>query len=182
MSKSRPPFIEQARRGGRRLLRRRTPDDAVVEINNLFARAHTVRAITDMQITEVVHRYGIASAVQLPRDREHLYRDYLLYCLSDHHLTDEEVADLGHLKNLLRLDDQTVDLVHRRVAREVYSRSVDQVLADATVDADERQFLLRLRVHLSIPDAVAENIEEMKRRQQEARDARGRLRGAPSNR
>jgi hypothetical protein len=167
---AKPPFVERAiASGGRRLLHRRTPPDVVTEINNLFARAGAVRAVSDTEVTAVFRRHGIEAA-PLPADRGQLYRDYLLYCLADHHLSAEELADLEHLRTVLRLEDDAVDLVHRRVAREVYSRSVDQVLADATVDAQEREFLLRLRVHLSIPQGVAENILEMKQRQRAARE------------
>jgi hypothetical protein len=44
------------------------------------------------------------------------------------------------------------------------------VLADGTIDENERDFLRRLQDHLAIPESVAENIVDIKQRQQRVRN------------
>lgn len=157
-----------------RVFARKRPEDAFLEVNNLFARAVRVRNVSADEIEQILARHGIAPAsAPLPGAPERLYRDYLLHCLSDRMLSEEEVRDLEHLRTVLRLDPAVIDVVHRRVAREVYSRTVDEVLVDATIDESERHFLAQLREHLEIPTVVAQNILEIKRKQREARDPVG---------
>jgi hypothetical protein len=67
-----------------------------------------------------------------------------------------------------------VDTIHRRVAREVYFRTIDEVVDDGTVDERERSFLIQLRAHLSIPDEMAEYMLEMKLRRRTRTEGAGR--------
>jgi hypothetical protein len=116
--------------------------------------------------------YGVNVRSLFRHELERLYREYLVYCLTDRRLSAEELADLEHLRSLFGLDAETVETVQRNVARQLYLKSVDEVLADGTIDPEEREFLLRQRTNLSIPEAIAENILDVKRRQREARERR----------
>jgi hypothetical protein len=156
-----------------RVFRRQHVEDAVTEINNLFAKAVRVRNVSSEDVERILSRYGIARDGEMPGQPDRLYRGYLLHCLADRQLTGEELADLEHIRAVLRLDAGTIELVHRRVAREVYSRTVDEVLSDTGIDEAEREFLRQLREHLEIPPGIADNILDMKQRQREARDRPG---------
>ena len=147
----------------RRLLRRHTVDDAVLLINNRLASAG-VRAITVVELERVRRTHRIAEPEFRSR-LEHFYRDYLVHCFEDAHLAEDEIRDLEHLRQTLGLAPETVDVIHRTVMRRVYARSVEQVLADGSIDERERAFLARLREHLALPAEIAENIEEIKERQ-----------------
>lgn len=155
----------------RQLFRRSCPDAAVVEINNLLAAASNIRAISAADIAAICDRYRVTLGESFASQTAALYRDYLFYCLADHHLTAEELGELRHLQRILALDGATVQRIHRQVTRQVYARSVDEVLADGTVDADERLFLQHLQEHLDIPEDLAESILEIKKRQRRAREA-----------
>ena len=61
------------------------------------------------------------------------------------------------LLHFVGLDEEIVDAIHRNVARQVYLRSVNEVLADGTIDAREREFLAMLRAQLGVPDSIASN-------------------------
>jgi hypothetical protein len=152
-----------------RILRPARPEEAIDEVNDLFARAVHVRAVSEQDVLAIFHRFGVEIEVVAHGQRERLYRDYLYHCLADRQLSDEELWDLRHLERVLHLDTATVELMHRRVAREVYSRSVDEVLADEQVDESERRFLAQLREHLEVPSGIADNILEMKQRQRAAK-------------
>lgn len=147
-----------------RLRHRKPVENAFVEVNNLLARVGRVRSVSQDQLEAIARNYDIDLNARFAGRLEKLYRDYLVFCLSDRRLTDEEVADLAHLQMILGLTSDCVDSIHRRVAREVYFRTIDEVLEDGTVDEQERAFLRQLRTHLSIPDEMAENMLEMKLR------------------
>ena len=146
----------------RRLMRLHSVDDAVVDINNRLARSG-VRAITVVELEQVRRVHGVPEPALRGR-LERFYRDYLLHCFDDAHLSSYEIDDLEHLRITLGLSPEAVDVIHRTVVRRVYSRTVEQVLADGTIDERERAFLARLREHLALPADIAENIEELKRR------------------
>lgn len=145
----------------------RGAEAAFIAINNLLAASADVRSVTAGAVTRACARAGVTLDEVRPRCA-HLYRDYLRYCLVDHHLSEEELTDLAYLAGVLGLDADVTSLVQRRLTRELYSASVDDVLADARIDADERRFLERMRDQLGIPRSIAENIESMKARQREA--------------
>jgi hypothetical protein len=147
--------------------RNNVQEDAFIQLNNLLAQSADVRQITESDVGRICAEYG--TTVEQLIQRGKLYRDYLAHCLTDRQLSDAELDDLAHLRNLLRLDAGTTDLIHRRVARQVYTRTVDEVLADERVDESERNFLARLRDELGIPGGVADNIEAMRNLQREAR-------------
>ncbi len=160
------PFTEVQPSFGTRfrwLLGRHSVEDALLDINNRLARAG-VRAFTFVELERVRVQHRVPER-ELQRRLERFYRNYLIHCFEDAHLSDEEVRDLEHLRVTLGLPAETVDMIHRTVVRRVYSRSVEQILEDGTIDSHERTFLARLREHLALPDEIAENIEDMKERQ-----------------
>jgi hypothetical protein len=55
--------------------------------------------------------------------------------------------------------------IQRNVTRLVYLKSVSEVLADGTIDEQEREFLRKLQEQLDIPPADAENILAVRQRQ-----------------
>ncbi|MGH7500611.1 MAG: hypothetical protein ACREL7_02525 [Longimicrobiales bacterium] len=156
-----------------RLLHRASVDGAIVELNNLLARCG-VREVRAADIGAIFLRHRVRPTHLHPRHLERFYREYLLFCLADRRLSDDELADLEHLREILALDALAVDAIHRNVARQVYLRSVAEVLADGSIDVQERAFLSRLREQLGVPESIAENIEVMKERQYRNRNKDGR--------
>lgn len=159
-----------------RLLGRKPPANALVALVDRLRAADSPRDVSPDVVDSLSREYGIDIRSLFRHHLEGLYRAYLLYCLTDRRLSSEELADLDHLRRLFGLDPAAVETIQRNVSRQLYLRSVDEVLADGTVDPDEREFLRRLRDDLEIPESIAENILEVKRRQMQARDKR---RGRP---
>jgi flavin-binding protein dodecin len=138
-------------------------------IEDLLARAPGVRAVgveavhtacEDLAVgVEAVHTacedLGADLRHKYLSDRKHLYRRYLAYCLEDKELSEEENADLQHLRFLLHLTMDNVAVVHDEVAREVYGKAIQEVLADLKLDPEEEAFLRRLRGELHLSEQVA---------------------------
>ena len=128
------------------------------EIENLLGGCACVRNVSGDDVSAVCAAQGVDLERKYLSERKHLYRRYLAHCLEDKALSREESADLMHLRMLLRLSEQDVAAVNDEVAREVYGRAVDDVLADLEIDAGEEAFLRRLRDALRVSDETAANL------------------------
>jgi len=153
-----------------RLLRREPPHNALVALLRSFEQADSPRDVTPARMESIAAEFGVDPRTAFRGDLERMYREYLVHCLVDRRLSEDEVGNLDHLRALFRLDATTCDAIHRNVARQIYLKSVAEVLTDGTIDEHEREFLGRLRDQLAIPEAVAENIVDMKRRQFRSRN------------
>ena len=163
-----PPFlsIERERPGLlERMLRRKPATHAFVELNNLFAGAGDPSAISEEDVERICRGYGFDVRRTFAARCQKLYRDYLSWCLTDRHLSDDELANLAHLAALLRLDATITTAIQHAVTRGIYLRSVEDVLADGETSEAERAFLRRLSEQLRIPSGTADNIYDMRRRQ-----------------
>ena len=166
----RTPFVQLPpvrRTLSQRLLGRMPRENAVVEINNLLAAAASVRDVPRARVASICETHRTSLAGPLSGRFERLYRDYLAYCLEDRHLTGDELADLAHLQKLLEIPADSAAAIHEHVARQVYRRSVAEVLDDGVVDADERKFLGRLQQELALSGRAAHHILESKMRQRQ---------------
>lgn len=146
------------------ILRQKPPENALVELVNRLADGR-LREITTDDVNRIGKTYGITIAQRFRVELENLYRNYMRYCLMDRKLTDEELADLAHLARLFELDAVTCAAIQRHLTRQLYFRTVSEVLADGTIDESERQFLQRLQEQLNLPAGDAENIVELRERQ-----------------
>ena len=155
----RPPFSVlplQRRSLVERVLGRLPRENAWIEVNNLLASASEIRAVRPEQVARIADRYDTPLRGEFCGRLERLYRDYLLYCLSDRRLTSEEMADLAHLKRILRLHNRALGAIHENVAQQLYARGVNDLLVDAGVDPEEREFLHSLQICLAAPARVAQ--------------------------
>jgi hypothetical protein len=157
-----------------RLFGRQPPANALVTLIDRLRTADSVQAVRDAELDALGREYRIDIRTTFHHDLTGLYREYLVYCLTDRHLSNDELADLEHLRSLFSLDAAAIDAVHRTVARQLYLKSVDEVLADGAVSSEERAFLQRLRKDLAIPEAIADNMLDVKRSQLEAKSRKSR--------
>ena len=158
------PFrIAAAKEGlGRTLRSKRTVTFEAIE--GLLANCQRLRDVTVQAVDTVCDDHGVALERRFASDRKHLYRRYLAFCLEDKVLTEEENADLEHLRALLHLQIHDVEAIHDEVAREVYGKAVAEVLADLEVSPEEDAFLRRLRGELHLSEAVTADLLERGRR------------------
>jgi flavin-binding protein dodecin len=132
----------------------------VAEVEDLLAKAGRVSELRPDQIKAVAERHGVDLASCARTQKRNFYRRLLEFCLADHALSDEESADLAHLREVLVLPDDEVATIHDDVARVFYGQAMDQVLADYRLDPEEERFLERLRAELGIGEDVAHRLEE----------------------
>lgn len=142
--------------------------ETVRALESVLAEAERVCDVSGDHIAAVGDRHGIDLAAQLRTARRGLYRRFLEHCLADYMLSDREVEDLKHLKELLHLTDPDVAHLQNLVSRDVYGAALETVLEDHRVDEEERRFLKHLRADLDLSEFHASQMfeEELRRSQQ----------------
>ena len=127
-------------------------------IEDLMATCKRVRDISVQALDTLCENHGVELERRFASDRKHLYRRYLAYCLEDKDLSEDENADLEHLRNLLHLSVEDVAVLHDEVAQEVYGTAVAAVLEDLKITPEEDVFLRRLRGELHLSEEVAADL------------------------
>lgn len=127
-------------------------------IENLLAEAANVRDVTPLMITDLCEQRKIDLKNRLARGRRLLYRRYLSHCLEDKRLSQDEHADLAHLRLLLHLNQHELSHIHDEVAIEVYGEAVHEVLDDFRLDDQEVAFLATLQKDLGLSEDKAGRI------------------------
>jgi flavin-binding protein dodecin len=127
-------------------------------VEDLLAQAECVRHVTAEMVSSICDARRIDLARRQKRGRMDLYRRYLRHCFEDNVLSDDEREDLAHLRVLLHLSAEDLQVVHDEVAIEVYGEAVEEVLDDFRLDDDEADFLRGLRQTLGLDEDKAQRI------------------------
>lgn len=131
--------------------------DALIEVNNLLAsRDLTLLAREDIQ--QIASRYHIRSNSEFHEKLKVFYKEYLLFCLEDRFLSNEEVKDLTRLRIVLSLNDAEAMKIHDEAAGEHYKMEVEKAIEDGRLDEDEKHFLKEIQKALKLSDAAAHKI------------------------
>lgn len=146
-----------------RLLGRKARGAASRDIEALLAGSPELLSLSAERVAEVAAQHGVDLS-RLQSQCRDLYRRYLEYCLVDHALSEDEVADLSHLRHILALPDAVASEVHEEVACAVYGAAVDDVLSDHRLEPEEEAFLQSLRAGLDIDAETADRAFEAGRR------------------
>ena len=141
-----------------RLLRRKVPENAYAEVQNLLAGAR-IRDVPEDAVERILSEYELTVMDARPRLRE-LYATVLGYIPRDQELTDAEVDDLRRLKHLLALTDHDIRDVEAAVLGGAYERALLGVLADGRLTPEEQAQLAQIAQRLRLPDAVAEEVRK----------------------
>lgn len=150
------PFeLSSASRGRLGQLLRGRRAETFCAIEDLFAQAPRLRDVGPDVIWGVCAARGVDMRRRFAAERRQLYRRFLAHCFADKALSEEETADLQHLRALLHLGQDEVGRIHDEVARQVYGQAVEEALADLQLLPEEEAFLRRLREELQLPEAEA---------------------------
>jgi hypothetical protein len=132
--------------------------NAVATLTNRLADAHSVRDVSDDVVGSLAHQYRVDLTTRFRSDLEGMYRSFLAYSLQDRSFSDDEIADLRHLKRLFAISDSTAHRIHTDTAGDIYKKSVAEVLSDGRLTDEERAFLNNLERDLILPHEIAQAI------------------------
>lgn len=138
-------------------------ENAVIELNNLLA-TKPIKDISKNAITEIEGKYKLSLLREFKLNLEEFYTVYLNHCLADRILNEQELEDLSHLKNVLGLDEKTINELHARLGKNIYKESFQEAIADGRLSKEEEQFLDKLESTLKLPKELANKISEESRK------------------
>lgn len=140
-----------------KLLKKQPRSNFVIEINNLLATKH-ISDVTTEDIISIMGKYRSGFSNKVLQGLHNLYSDYLVYCLEDKMLSDEEINNLNHLKEILGINDPEIKALHNAITGAIYRKSVHEAVQDGEVSPEEKTFLVSLYKNLALSDELAEKI------------------------
>lgn len=149
-----PSFIEK-------LLGKVPTENAMVEINNLFAANQTsIEKVKLDNIISIADKYKINLNKKFKEIRLELFRTYLHHCLTDSKLEDFEIKSLKHIREILLLNEKDTESQIKLETEKLYKKHVKAAVGDGKLDDDEKNNLERLKKDLLISESVANKIYE----------------------
>ena len=145
-----PTFIQK-------VLGQKIKENALIEINNLLAEKELVE-INVEDIHAIAEKYGVNFDTDYDKEIFAFYKEYLEICLEDKFISEEELAELKHLKYILNINDKEVEEIHKELAGKIYKNEVEKVIQDGELDEEERLFIEKLQNDLKLPKEVADKI------------------------
>jgi hypothetical protein len=134
---------------------------AVADIQHMLNEAYQqgrLQELISSDIAAVADRHDVTLGQRARREFQDVYGDFLAFFLRDRHLSQGEIDNLAHLKNILGLNDRKIEQIHDSIVRQIYRRHVADVIADGQLDPAERDFLRRLQQDLQLPDDLVQEI------------------------
>ncbi len=139
-----------------RILSKKPKENAMSEISALLSsHEDDIFKLDKEDIRKITDKYGVDSYSDFLDVRMEIFRDYLVYCLSDKVISDEETKALSHLKRLLSLKDGDVNGMIESESNRLYSAAVKDVVADGKISDIEKAALAKSRASLLIKDTTA---------------------------
>ena len=140
-----------------KLLKKQPTGNFLIEINNLLA-SKSISEITKLEITQIASRYTKNVAKNNLDKLYNLYSDYFIFCLKDKSLSQEEIKNLKHLKEILDLKESQVDKIHNQIAGAIFKKNVRELISDGSITREGEEFLINLQKNLLLSDDFAKEI------------------------
>jgi len=140
-----------------KLLHKSPKINAILELNNLLA-SKPIQEISNEDVQGISYQYKSNLKKDFYDQIANLYKKFLVFCLEDKKLSENEIDQLRHLKGLLNLTDLEVSSIHEKTAGEVYRMEVHRAIEDRRLNEEEKTFLRRLQTNLKLSDEFAQKI------------------------
>ena len=135
----------------------RLRENAINEINNLLS-TKSILEIDSTEILQIADKYNINFVKEFSDRFIEFYEVYLKQCLKDSLLSEVEIQELNHLKNLLALTDPEVSNLHNRISGDIYKKNYEDVIKDGEISEAERYFLDKIQSNVVLPFEVVNKI------------------------
>lgn len=147
-----------------KLLKKKLPQNFTLEVNNLLAEKDLM-SVTQNDVYEIANRYGNSILDNSTQNLTELYADFLKHCLADKVLSENELKELKHLKEILSLTDNDIIECHNNIVGAVYKKSLKDAVSDGKIDKSEEDFLNKLKDDLHLSTEFANKLSEQIRGQ-----------------
>jgi DNA polymerase III epsilon subunit-like protein len=132
--------------------------NVLVEINNLLA-SKNLNEVKPPDVNEICLKYK--ANIKSPKYLAYLcglYKTYLTECLKDKILTDSNIGELNHLRELLSLDEYETIKIHDLMCGEIYKNAYREQISDGNYNEEREALIDKLQKDLRLPDIIAQSI------------------------
>ncbi len=142
-----------------RILKKTPKENALIEINNLFAKNEKdLTKVTLEQIEKITEKYNLKLNKKFKFLRLELFKKYINHCLKDQKIDEDEIKTFLHLKKLLHLTDTEIKKILSFETKKIYNSEVKKAVEDGILTTEEKNNLEKLKKNLLINDNLAQEI------------------------
>jgi Chloroplast envelope transporter len=80
------------------------------------------------------------------------------HCIKDAKITEEELTELSHLKQVLSLNDADVQHIQNKASGELYKSKFGEAVSDGRLTSEEEENLNTIAKNLYLPESLAKQI------------------------
>ena len=154
---NKPSFFQQ-------LFNKKLPQNFVLEINNLLSQ-NQILEVTQADISEIANNYGSNILGNSFTGLLDLYSVYFKHCLIDKALSENELIELKHLKEILSIPNKDILELQNNYISEIYKNSFKEIISDGKIEESEQEFLNNLQKDLLLSEEFEIEISTQVRRQ-----------------
>lgn len=140
-----------------KIFKQKPEENAIIRVNNLLAMKQ-IRDIQPADIAAIEKEYEVKLAVQFVLNLEEFYAVYLGFSLRKNTLSDDDIADLAHLKVLFKLSDKSVESLHIRLGEKIFRTAFSKAIADGRLGDQKENTLAVLGHRIGIPKRIIDAI------------------------
>lgn len=145
-----------------RLFKIEPKENALIEVNNLLESKPSAD-IKVQDINDISEKYKVDLRNNFLVELKELYRNSLMYCLTDNLLDNQDVVLLNHLKDLLLLSKSEVEEIKNIEAGIIYDKFYQEAISDGEITTAEEEYLTKLKENLKLPTIIEEEISDQRR-------------------
>jgi len=127
---------------------------AIAELTNALCDFPTVRELPADLLDLIGAKHQIKFREHCREELKQFYRQAVANYLCDDRLSDDERADLEHLRTVLNLSNFEAASVHEGIAKESYRTAVERALSDGAVTSEEKRSLKSLETDLGLSEST----------------------------
>lgn len=140
-----------------KLFKQQPEENAVIELNNLLA-SKSFDQISNNDIADIEKRYALSLKKEFKLNLEEFYAVYLNFCLTDKILSKQEIVALNNLKEILDLDDKTIEKLQHKIGEMVYNKTFQKAISNGRLAKEDEELLNQLESTLKLPKKLTEKI------------------------
>lgn len=130
----------------------------IIEVNNVFCKFNSFDKELKNEIDALRFKYKIKPTKSLTEQLAALYEQLLTHYFIDKQLSKEELDNLSIAQEILDIPNSIVKSIYEKVSRNIYKKTVDDIISDGKVTDEEKSFLKDLGSQLKLSEEVMKNI------------------------
>ena len=132
--------------------------NAFRELKNQLIDAEKLTDVDEDFVYSLEEKYGVDLQREFFHDLRKLYVKFITFFLLDEHASEEEIADVWHLKKIFGISGAEHERLFKKAAKATYQRSLISVLSDGEISDAERKHLDDLSVYLDLSQKAKDEL------------------------